>query len=844
MQQNFYQKTIEEIYQDLHTNSKGLSSGEAATRLEKYGANEVKVTSEPWWRKVIEPFASVFMMILALAAVISIATDEILDATIIITIMAITAAIYYVQRFSADRVLRSLSKQDQQVVDVFRDGVSLEIDAKDLVPGDLLQLHEGQKVPADGRIVHSDNVRSDEAMLTGESMPVSKNAYVLTTAKEVYEQTNMVFQGSYIVSGSLNVVVVATGNSTEFGQLAYLARRVDLSSPVQKKIDKLVSQIVAVAAVLASGVLLLSLWRGLEMAEALRLVLTLSVSAIPEGLPIAISVILVLGMRRMAKYKALVRNMAAIENIGIVTTIATDKTGTLTQNKLLVQDVWSLFSPTDLKQIARSAYLSINKTLNNDKLHDPLDGAFMSFASEYKADSEVKADLVKSLPFDHKFSMSGNVWKSPRGYDIYIKGAPEKILELVNLNRFNDKQVRHKLHSLSGSGYKVIALAVCKAQDTAVVELGEVQGLSFELVGLIAIADGLRPEAKPSIEATQAAGVSVRMITGDHYETAYAIGKKLGLLEHKSEVYDCSKMGEVSDSQLRQIVAHTKVFARVLPEYKHRILGILKESDITAMTGDGVNDVPALTNAHIGIAMGSGSEMAKEAGDILLLDDNFRSITSALKQGRIIFDNIRKMLFYLLSTNTGEVLTIVTALILGLPLPLLPVQILWTNLGTDTAMVIPLGLEPAERDVMKRQPRKPKQPILGKIMISRMVLVGLTMMVVAISTFIYFLDSHSVDYARTMVFSGLVFMQLSNAINARSDMQSVFGRFRVRNLTILTGLLAAGGLYWLAVFGPMRPVLGFEVVDISQLIVVWLIAIFSITLVNEIHKLISRRVAA
>ncbi|MEX0668291.1 MAG: HAD-IC family P-type ATPase [Candidatus Saccharimonadales bacterium] len=839
--QNFYQETIEQIYEHLHTSGKGLSSDEAAAGLDKYGKNVIKITSEPWWRKVIEPFLSVFMMILAIAAGISVVTSEYLDAVIIVVIIMITAIIYYIQRFSADRVLRSLKNRDQQLVDVFRSGQVKELHAEELVPGDLIQLNEGQKVPADARIVHGDNVRSDEAMLTGESLPVAKNAYLLSTSKQVYEQSNMIFQGSYIVSGSLSAVVVATGNNTEFGSLAYLARRVDLSSPVQKKIDKLISQIVVVAAFLAALVLALSLWRGLETPEAFRLVLTLSVSAVPEGLPIAISVILVLGMRRMAKYKALVRNMAAIENIGIVTSIATDKTGTLTQNKLMVQDVWSLFSPTDLKQIARSAYFSINKNHDNDKLHDPLDAAFMSFAREYKADNNVKAELVKTMPFDHKLAMSGNTWKSASGYDIYLKGAPEKILDICNLNKFNDKQVRHKLHSLSGLGYRVIALAASRRQQHPILELGEAQGLEFELIGLIAIADGLRPEAKESIEATISAGVSVRMITGDHYETAYAIGKKLGLVSNRDEVYDCSTMGDISDRELKRVVAQTKVFARVLPEYKHRILGVLKQTDIVAMTGDGVNDVPALTNAHVGIAMGSGSEMAKEAGDILLLDDNFRSITSALKQGRIIFDNIRKMLFYLLSTNTGEVLTIITSLLLGMPLPLLPVQILWTNLGTDTAMVIPLGLEPAERDVMKRPPRRPKQPILGKVMISRMILVGITMTVVSMTTFAYFLDANSTDYARTMVFSALVVMQLTNAINARSETQSMFSRFRARNLTILVGLAAAIGLYWLAVFGPMRDILGFKLVDIYELAVVWVIAITSITVVNETHKFLARR---
>lgn len=839
MKQTYYKQKIDEIYHQFNTTETGLTGSEAEARLTQNGPNAISVKGESLLKKLAEPFLSVFMLILGIAIVISLLTNEHIDAIIIGAIIFITAVIYYVQRFSADRVLRALERHDKQYIEVMRDGQIVPVESESLVIGDVLQLNEGQKIPADARVIHAHNVRVDEAMLTGESMPVQKHNHPLHDDKEVYEQSNMLFQGAYIVSGSTTAVVVATGNQTEFGQLAALSSRVGLSSPVKDKIDTLISQIVSVVAVLATLVFLLSMYRGIDAAESLRLVLTFSVSAIPEGLPVAISVVLVLGMRRMARHKALVRSMSAIENVGIVTTVATDKTGTLTRNNLTVQDVWSHDNNIDLQRIATVAYFAINQ--NNGTMHDPLDYAIADFVRRYHP-AESNKSLVAMMPFDLSFAMSGNTWRAKDGFFTVIKGSPEKILANCKLSKKTQEEVHHKLHELTGSGYRVIGLATHTHRSISIVELGQIKPGSLQFIGLLAIADELREEAFNSVKEVQAAGVTVRMITGDHFETAYSIGKKLGLVEHRDQVFDSTKMSELSDDELREVVAKSRVFSRVLPENKYKILTILKEQDITAMTGDGVNDVPALSNAHIGFAMGSGSQIAKEAGDIILLDDNFASVSRAIKQGRIIFDNIRRMLFYLLSTNVGEVLTTVMALVMGLPLPLLPIQILWTNLGTDTAMVIPLGLEPAEREVMKRPPRKPRRPILGRLILKRLVIVGTTIATVALSVFWFYLSrGEEVIYARTMVFSALVAMQLTNAINARSEFQSIYHRIRSRNYSILAGLIAAIGLYVVAVFGPMQGPLSLTSVPLQELAVVWLLSIVAITFVNEVFKVYARK---
>lgn len=837
--QDFYKKTIAHTYQELGTGRSGLSTDEARKRLNEYGPNTVKVARESLLSRLVEPFRSIFMLILGIAAIVSLIMDERLDAVIIIVIIAITVLIYYVQRFSADRVLRALESSDMQMVRVMRGGAEVEIDSTELVPGDIITLHEGDKIPADARVIVADNIRSDEAMITGESAPVSKTSEVLHEERHVYEQTNMLFEGAYIVAGSVSAIVTATGNQTEFGHLAALAQKTDLTSPVQGKIDKLITQIVGVVSLVAIAVFALSFYRGLSAAESLRLVLTFSVSAIPEGLPIAISVVLVLGMRRMAKLKALVRNMTAIENIGIVTTIASDKTGTLTKNQLSVGSVWNPYG-ADKDDIVGAMYLTINQR-KGGRLHDPLDNAFMMYATSQNTDTSSQGELIKSMPFEYEFAMSGNTYKNGDGYDVFLKGAPERILELSRISDKKKAQTLEELHRLTSDGYRVIALAHIHKHKEPIEELAQAVEQEVEFLALVAISDELRAESESSIRLAQDAGVTVRMVTGDHFETAFSIGKQLGLAETKEQVFDCSDIESMTDKEIEDKVANIRVFSRVLPEYKHRILSILKKNDITAMTGDGVNDVPALSNAHVGIAMGSGSRIAKEAGDIVLLDDNFKSITAALEQGRIIFDNIRRMLYYLLSTNLGEVMTIVVALIVGLPLPILPVQILWINLGTDTAMVIPLGLEPAERDVMKRSPRPAAKPILNKALISRMIFVGATMMAVSLLFFYHYLQFQSEEYARTIVFNILILTQLANAVNARSEWSSLIARLKVVNYKFYVGLLLAVGLHYLAMRGPLMEVLHLERISTIDIISTGLSAVIAVMVAGEIHKYIGRK---
>ncbi len=834
----FYQQSVEDTFKELSSSLDGISRYEAGERLKRLGPNEIKLKGEPLWRKLIEPFANVFMAVLFLAVLISIWHHAYFDAIIISVIMLVSAGIYYVQRFSTDRILRSLQKHSAQKVSVTRGGETVEIDTTQLVPGDVVQLHEGDKVPADIRIVTADSLRADEAVLTGESAPMSKSAETLKNEKEVYEQTNILFQGSFITSGQVTGVVVFTGNNTEFGRIAALTGNAsnEISSPVQKKIDKLIAYIIAVVAGVAVVAFILAISRGIELTEALRFVIAISVSAVPESLPVAISVVLVLGMRRMAAKKALVRSMSAIETIGVITTIATDKTGTLTENKLSVQETWQPeWANHHLPTV-------IHKTINthNEKSSDPLDIAFISYGSA-EAAVNLMGEAVVKLPFDQTFAMSGNVWHHKGQHELVVKGAPEHIMDRSDLSKAEREEVEKALVALTSQGYRVIAVATSplEKQFKAFHEMHPKFTLKF--AGLVAVADTLRPAARHAIATAQRAGVSVRMITGDHFETAYSIGLKLGLVKSRDEVFDSRKMDDLTDGELAIEAHRARIFSRVTPENKFRILKILKLKEVTAMTGDGVNDVPALANADVGVAMGSGSQIAKDAGDIILLNDNFASIVRAMREGRIVFANIRRMLFYLLSTNIGEVITSVGALAIGLPMPLQPAQILWINLVTDTTMVIPLGLEPGGKSAMRQKPVAPNAPILDKYMISRIVLVALSMAGIALGLYAYFMATRGEDYAHTIVFVALVAIQWANALNARSTYQSAFTRIFVKHRIFWIGLAVSISLQWFALFGPLQGMLNIKPIPIIDMLTVAIAAFLAIILIVEVHKFIGRR---
>lgn len=827
----YYQEKTENIFQEFGSSERGLSDAQSAKQRKKYGANVIAIKGEPLWRKLIEPFANVFVGVLLGAVFISIFHHAYVDAVIIGAIILISAVIYYVQRFSTERILRALQKKNKLKVTVLRNDKEETIDASQLVPGDVIFLSEGEKVPADARVFQANSLRVDESQLTGESLPISKQISHISGKKEVYEQTNMVFQGSFIVGGSATAVVVKTGMQTEFGRLALLSGSPNESSPVQKKIDELVEKLIIIVAAISFVTLGLAMWRGMEISESIRFVMAIAVSAVPEGLPVAITVVLVLGMRRMAAKKALVRSMRAIETVGTLTTIATDKTGTLTKNKLTVREVWQ----PDFSNVKLINVVGYTINQGRGKVHDPLDLSLKEYVSKQKIKQASAAPLAV-FPFDQSVSMSGNLWHHGREYLLYLKGAPEQILAHCELTESERETALYQLNKLTAQGYRVLAFAKCQLtkQPSSLSYIKKMKGIEF--AGFIAVADILRPEAKRAIKTATAAGVTVRMVTGDHFETAYHIGKELGMIEHRNQVFDSRKMHVMNDDELEKIIDEIRVFSRVIPEHKHRLLTILKKKNVTAMTGDGVNDVPALTNAHVGVAMGSGTSIAKDAGDIILLNDNFKSIIDAIAEGRTIYSNIKRVVTYLLATNLGEVLVSLVALAFGMPIPLMPVQILWVNLVTDTLMALPLGLEPGNKKTMKQPPSHPKAPLLARFMVVRMVLIAVTMAITTLGLYAIFSNMYGVDYGRTVAFCTLVVMQWASAFALRSDTASFFATLTKLNPLFYVGLCSSVTLQLVAIFGPLAPFLHVHTITIGDMFWTGLFGFILTILVVDAHK--------
>jgi len=823
----WYKQTLNQLYETLDSSSDGLSSKDAKVRLEKFGPNAFDAKTGSIWRTILEPFKSVFMAVLLLASIVSLLSGEVVDAIVVLAIILINAIIFYVQHYMTTRVLRNLKKKSTQKITVIRDLDHVKVDISTLVPGDVFFINEGDKVPADARLVTADNLQVDESSLTGESIHVRKHTYPLTTDKPIYERHNMIFQGSFVANGRAAALVVDTGARTEFGKIASLATVKQSKSPVQQKIDDLITIMIKAISVVIVLVFLLSLARGIPANEALRFVLSMAVSAVPEGLPVALTVIVVMGMRRMAKHNVLVRSFKAIEDIGLITLIATDKTGTLTKNNLSLVDKWNMDDDDSLGVASMTAD-------PNQESPDPLDIAIFE-----KMDKKIKNEITKLYPFNLNSRMSGAYFEK-KGM-IYIKGSPEHMLKKADISSKRYNLAESSMRKLTAEGYRVIGVGRHKVHSRPPKDLAKLGDKSIEFIGFLAFADELRSEAKPAIKKAVNAGIDVRMITGDHYETAYNIGNKLGIA---SSINQTISGGDLPKDQhdLAVAISDKKVFCRILPEDKYRILKALKTTNITAMTGDGVNDVPALANAHVGIAMGSGSDIAKDAGGMVLLNDNFASIIDAISEGRRIFDNIRRMMYYLLSTSMGEVMAMVGALLFGLPLPVTAIQILWINIVTDTVMVLPLGMEPAEDGHMSKPPRKPSDPILNRNLISRLIFVAFAM-AVSVLVIVTVLSSYgySVAYIQTVAMTSLVVSQWVNAFNARSELASSFTRIGRPNFSLLVGLVLAILLQSLILFGPLSSVFGMVEVYMPLLLAGMVFSAILTLAASELHKLYSRK---
>jgi len=823
----WWQESVEQVIASLEGDlSRGLTTPQAAARLDKYGANrlEEKKGASPL-SIFFGQFKDFIIWVLVGAALVSGFLQEWVDAIAIVAIVVLNAFLGFIQEYRAEKALAALRNLSSPTSKVIRDGHGHVISSHDLVPGDIIELEAGDNVPADSRIGWlTSNFAVQEASLTGESTPVAKTLFALSEKETpLGDRANMVYMGTSVAAGKAKAIVVETGMQTELGKIAGMVQDIKReATPLQKKLEQFGKWIVYLCFVLVAAVFLLELARGGKAIDTFLTAVSLAVAAIPEGLPAVVTIALALGVKRMVARHALIRKLPSVETLGCATVICSDKTGTLTKNEMTVQAVFTggqLFKVTgvgyepkgefllndrpidpgthpDLTQTLLCGVLcngaQLIKTGQTHRIHgDPTEAAILSCAGKlglWKGPQEEVFAFVQEIPFDSERKKMTIIRKDKNGLTAFVKGAPDVLLNdctrmqqkgaAVPLSVRDREKILSVNEELACGGMRVLAVgyrALDRIPDKYEAALIE-NDLTF--VGLLAMTDPPREEVKNVMGTCAQAGIKTIMITGDHKSTAVAIAKELGFFKEDSLAAMGEELDKITDEQLQEKVKRICVYARVSPEHKLRIVRALRrQKEIVAMTGDGVNDAPALKEADIGVAMGiTGTDVTKEVADMVITDDNFVSIVAAIEEGRGIYDNIKKFVHYLLSCNAGEILVMFISSLLGLPVPLLPIQILWINLVTDGLPALALGVDPVDPNIMRQPPRPTNEGVITKSRAFLMLFQGgfIALCCLLAFSFVLFVEKGSIGRARTAAFIVLSCSQLFHAFNCRSMTESLF----------------------------------------------------------------------
>lgn len=882
-------ETLKKINSDAGA---GLTTAEAQNRLKKYGKNELKEKGQKSIFKILfDQVKEIMVIILIIAAVISFLLHEYIDGSVIIIIVVLNTILGFWQEFKAEKAMSALKKLTVPLVRVKRDGVIKEISAKHLVPGDIIVVESGNIIPADARIIEESNLKAQEATLTGESEPVEKTVDpILSDNLAIGDRKNMLYMGTIVTYGRGTAVVTGTGMQTELGNIATMLQEVDdEETPLQKRLAKLGTKLAILAAGLIVLVSAISLFRGMELKETFMTAISMAVAAIPEGLPAIVTISLALGAQKMFRKKSLIRHLPAVETLGSVTVICSDKTGTLTQNRMTIKNIVLAnqhIKTEDLinEKIDPSVSLLLTAgTLCNDAvlkedsengnleaIGDPTEGAFVIAAEQTslsKKEAEIHLPRINELPFDserkrmttiHKIDNINEKYKNilnlipemdKTSNIAFTKGSTDGLLEVCKWIMIDNKveilsdQLKDKVltnnKEMAENGIRVLGVA-CKAIKSDLINNKSNYEKDLIFIGMAGMIDPVRPEVKDAVTTCISAGIRPVMITGDHPLTAIAIAKELGIAQNDNFITG-KQLTTMSVTELEKSVLDVSVYARVSPEHKMKIIDALQDKgQIVSMTGDGVNDAPALKSADIGVAMGiTGTDVSKESSDMVLLDDNFTTIVNAVKVGRTIYDNIKKFIKYILTGNTGEIFVMLFGPLFGLPIPLLPIQILWINLVTDGLPAIALGYEPAEKDTMRRPPYKPEEGIfsrgLGRQIITTGSLIGLICILVGM--FFYRQDNTSRIW-QTMVFSTLTFCQMAFALSVRSNRKSFFANNPFTNTPLLLAVFLTFGLQLALIYLPfLQNIFRTTALTLNQLLIC-LGAGLSLIIAVEIEKLI------
>jgi Ca2+-transporting ATPase len=875
--------TVEECFERLKTRLRGLTAAEAARRLEEYGPNEIQAAGRiSPWTILLDQFKNVLIIILLFATALSASLGHGLEAIAITVIVLFAVVLGFVQEYRAERAIEALREMAAPLATVIRDGRERRVNAHELVPGEVILLATGDKVPADVRLVEAVNLQTVEAALTGESAPVQKHNRPLKDPElPLGDRKNLAYAGTVVSYGRGRAIVVATGMATEFGKIARMLESVDSGkTPLQYNLDRVGKTLARVSFVVVFVIVALGLFRGQPFVEMLIFGVALAVAVVPEALPAVVTISLALGVKRMVKRNALVRRLPAVETLGSTSVICSDKTGTLTRDEMTVRRLFvggrtlevlgRGYEPSGkfllngkeieldesilllLRAGALSSDARVERSENGDKWEvkgDPTEGALVVAASKAGLDKtqlDARFPRVFEIPFSAETKRMVTLHETPEGVTTFAKGAPEIIVQscLRELTEEGEQpmddarrtEILEVARKMAEEALRVLAVAY-KRNATP-----EDADKDMTLLGLVGMIDPPRREAKAAVRECEEAGIKVMMITGDHPLTAKAVARELGISKN-GNVVTGPELEAMDDETLEQSVASVEVCARVSPAHKLRVVTALqKRGHVVAMTGDGVNDAPALKKADIGIAMGiTGTDVSKEAAAMTLIDDNFASIVAAVEEGRGIFSNIKKYLMYLLSSNIGEIGLMAGASLAGLPLPLSAVQILYVNLATDGLPALALAVDPPEEDLMRRPPRDPHTGIFTRPVVTLMLVGGLWSAMVNLSLFIWVLKSgRSVQEAMTMTFVSLVLIQFFKAYNFRSDRHSVLRRpfaNKWLNIAIVWELLLLGLIVYMPIlertFGTFGLSLGHWLIIIA--------AALTVSPVLELAKWMERR---
>ncbi len=867
----------DELLRRLGTGDEGLRTAEVARRREEFGPNALDGEAPITPLQVLaHQLHHPLIYLLLGAAGVSVLAGHAVDAIIIGGVVVVNTLLGAVQEWRADKALETLHRMASPHAQVRRDGKVVEVNADEVVPGDILLLETGHRVAADARVLDAADLIVDESALTGESEPVAKAPGVLPKETPLADRTNMVWSSTAVAGGRGTAVVVATGMRTALGGVAAQVRETGREqTPLQRRLARLGTVLGLAGIGLAGLVFLIGLLRGFAWLEMVLFSVAVAVSAIPEGLPAVISITLALGVQRMARRHAIVRRLPAVETLGSTTVICSDKTGTITRNEMTVTALWtrrgthevtgSGFDPSGEIRPADGAegtdpavplLLEIGALCNNAQLGEeggawrvqgtPTEGALVVAAR--KGGIHPKRPRLGEIPFSSDRKYMATLHPAETGTVALVKGAPDRLLAFCariqdgdavrDLTDNDRREIEAAIDTFAGRALRVVAGARREFPDGRDrLDEGDVEeGLTF--VGLWGMVDPPRPEAIQAVADAQRAGIRVVMITGDHKATAAAIAREVGIIAHGEEVITGAELDAMADEELAQRVEHVGVFARVTPAHKLRILQALKaRGEIVAMTGDGVNDAPALKGADIGVAMGrTGTEVAKASADMILTDDNFATIVHAVEEGRVIFANLRRVVYFLITTNLGEILTLTAALVVGLPLPLTAIMILWINLVTDGACTIPLGIEPKHRDVLLGPPRPPREGVLHLPVVRRMALLAPVMAAGTLGLFAHELRTGTVEHAMTVAFAVLAAFQWFQALNARSSRLSVLSVGLFTNRALWIGISVAVALQLLVIYTPVGRTM-FGTVPLTAVDWVKILAVGgSILLVDEALK--------